>query len=192
MNKGNSLYYALCHTLIHLSLSMQYENFNRVHFLDYEYLTGHAEEAVIDICRFIGQPYEPEMLQPKNNQKVQGKTRLEGWRHRETEIVRTNKKKHYDLLDQKQQKELISAMQMIDYIAPGSENGIVRIKNYYELYKHLPYMPPKWNCQPNNQIFQRLNKEKQKDKLFRLRKMQLRFLRNYPIEIKKNLPGCSD
>lgn len=186
IDKGNSLFSALSHALIHLSLAAGYEKSDRVFILRYEDLIENPEHTIRKICLFIDQPYEPDMLLPQKNRMVQGKTKLQGWRHSETDTVQAPKIKRFDQLNQNLQKELIAAMQMLIFSPGLKKTKGSPAAHFLALYDKLPYATPNWTVQNPIKIYRHLQLEKRKDQAFRLKKLQLRFLNNYPVQITKN------
>ncbi len=185
MDKGNSLFSSLSHTLIHLALAASYEKNNRVYTVTYEHLTQQPERAMREICGFIGQSFEPEMLTPQRNQEVQGKTKLPGWRYSEIDPVCTIQSNRFEQLHQELKSELIAAMQMLVFCPENERAGQKPARQFATLYDHLPYSAPHWSSYESSKIYRRLLKEKRKDQQFRIRKLQLKFLKNYPISLRK-------
>ncbi|HKK87911.1 MAG TPA: sulfotransferase [Saprospiraceae bacterium] len=187
LDKGNSLFAALSHTLIHLSLAAGYEKSDRLFILPYEHLIENPENTIRKICLFIDQPYEPGMLLPQKHRKVQGKTKLQGWRHSETEKVTVPKSKRFDQLNQNLQKELITAMQMLVFSPSLMKTERKPSAHFSALYDELPYVAPNWTSQNPIKILQQLQLEKRKDQAYRLKKLQLKFLNHYPIQLTKHM-----
>ena len=183
MDKGNSLFHALSHALIHLSLAAQYEQSWRIHFLSYEHLTRKPETAIKEICTFIGQDFEAEMLMPDSAQEIQGQTKLKGWRYSEIEPVHHGEGNRFEQLSQEQQLKLLTAMQMISFHDKSLRQKDMPSSNYINLYNRLPYSSPRWISDRNDVVLHQLLKEKRQDQIFRLKKFQFRFLRNYPIQL---------
>jgi hypothetical protein len=178
LSRGKSLFDAIAHVHLHLLLSLQYKSQANIYFLKYENLIQDSKKETNKLCHFLGIDFEENMLDSTDQSLVQGRTKIPGWTYMESDKIANELPLRFPVLSKHQQNMILEATQMMHLTTKTSLEEIALTFDYT--------WPEMASIEINrNKLYAQLFNEMIENKLFRLRKMQFKYLLNYPVKLNK-------
>lgn len=182
MARGKSCFNAVSHCLIHYALALEIMDDDRIYPFYYESLIANPLKEVEQLLSFLNMDLEPNMLGNHfSSTSTDENTQLKGWRYDETKMVAQKVQSRFEQLPQ----EIIDKIFFfIEHISLRESNLGYSINDFEALYNKIKYdLPP--HSRSSKSFNAVLKQEMRADKIFRLKKLQLHFLKHYPIQIKE-------
>ena len=150
---------------------------DKILLVKYEEVLNYPEKTFIKICHFIGQDYEPGMLEGK---KSRLKERTQEWENISKNIIKNNSKKYVKSLNKKEikiiEKILNKEMMLLDYSFEISNNKFKPSLSIGFYYFFLEYIKRGVSILFRKRIRSVFIKERQEE--YRIRKMKKQVIKD--------------
>ena len=133
--RGLSPWYAAGAYVFHTAFALKAEPLPQYRLVKYEDLVREPEKTLQEVCRFLGAPYEPRMLEPDTDREV----RMPGWKHSETGPVAATSVGRFLELPLPEQEILLAALNAFRLEPAFVQKHALPFDNAKALALHLGY-----------------------------------------------------
>jgi len=178
-NRGIDLYYATGIYLLNAACGIAVDGSDRSYTIRYEDLIANPQDAIRDICRFLGVDFKPKMLEPQG--EVVDKPKLSGWNYDETKAIGSGSVGRFNQLNDESQNSILEAVNMININPGGQAYYHTQIRNVKDICEALDY---EFYDLGKTSTFKALINQQKKDRWNRIRRgYPTGFY--YPLEIRR-------
>lgn len=182
LSRGHTLFYAVARYLYNTAFGLKRRGAHGYHEVRYDTLVAKPERTLTELLLGLGLPFEPVMLQP-GNPHMSETDQMKGWQHSELETPGTLSIGRYLSESEETQLDVAAALYLLRIPDAFSARHFIQHRDIPSLAHELGFALPPPASEHLTRVHDRLAKEMQRHRWYRLRRFDWFFEREKPLEI---------